>query len=68
MCSMRMRCRMHDAIYFAYLGEARNNACNSVGAEIYEKIGLDSLQVTYEVFESIVFDHRRRTGCTRSRP
>jgi ornithine carbamoyltransferase len=53
---MRMRCRMHDGIYFAYLGEARNNACNSVGAEIYERIGLDSLQVTYEVFESIVFD------------
>jgi ornithine carbamoyltransferase len=35
-----------------YLGEARNNVGNSVGAEIYERTGLDSLEVTYEVFES----------------
>jgi hypothetical protein len=50
---MRRRCRMHDdGISFAYLGEARNNVGNSVGTEIYERIGLDSLEVTYEVFES----------------
>ena len=42
-------CALPDArrgISFAYLGEARNNVGNSVGAEIYERIGLDSLEVT----------------------
>jgi hypothetical protein len=34
-------------ISFAYLGDARNNVGNSVGAEIYERTGLDSLEVTY---------------------
>jgi hypothetical protein len=44
---------MHDeGISFAYLGEARNNVGSSVGAEIYERIGLEGLEVTYEVFES----------------
>ena len=28
-------------------GDARNNVGNSVGAEIYERTGLDSLEVTY---------------------
>jgi len=32
---MRERCRMHEeGICFAYLGDARNNVGNSVGAEI----------------------------------
>jgi ornithine carbamoyltransferase len=52
--------RKHDdGMFFAYLGEARNNVGNSVGAEIYERSGLDSLEVTHDVFESpysIVFD------------
>jgi hypothetical protein len=44
---------MHDdRISFAYLGEARNNVGNSVGAEIYERIGLEGLEVTCEVFEA----------------
>jgi ornithine carbamoyltransferase len=44
MCSMRERYRMDDeGISFAYLGDARNNVGNSVGAEIYERTGLDSL-------------------------
>jgi ornithine carbamoyltransferase len=38
---------MHDVgISFAYLGDARNNVGNSVGAEICEKTGVDSLEVT----------------------
>jgi hypothetical protein len=31
---------------------SRNNVGNSVGAEIYERIGPEGLEVTYEVFES----------------
>ena len=63
---------MHDVgISFAYLGDARNNVGNSVGAEIYERIGLEGPEVTYEVFESpysIEFDqaenrmHRIKTA------
>jgi hypothetical protein len=41
-------CWMHDeGISFAYLGDARNNVGNSVGAETYERTGLDNLEVTY---------------------
>ena len=48
MCSMRERCpKQHEGISFAYLGDARNNPGNSVGAETYERTGLDSLEVTY---------------------
>jgi ornithine carbamoyltransferase len=39
------------------------NVGNSVGVEIYERIGLDNLEVSYEVFESpysIVFDQENR--------
>lgn len=47
MCCRCERCRMHDVgIFFAYLGDARNNVGNSVGAEICERTGLDSLEVT----------------------
>jgi ornithine carbamoyltransferase len=47
MCSRRRRCRKQDeGISFAYLGDARNNVGNSV-AEIYERTGLDSLEVAY---------------------
>jgi len=38
---------MHDVgISFAYLGDARNNVGTSVGVEIKERTGLDSLEVT----------------------
>ena len=33
-------------IFFAYLGDARNNVGNFVGAEICERTGLDSVEVT----------------------
>jgi hypothetical protein len=44
----RERCPKHDeGICLAYFGEAQNNVGNSVGAEIYERTGLNSLEVTH---------------------
>jgi hypothetical protein len=48
---------MHDVgISFAYLGDAQNNVGNSVGAEIYERTGLDSLEVTHVGLRVAVVD------------
>ena len=65
-----MRRTGNPDVKFMHCLPAFHNRETKVGEEIYEKFGIDCMEVTEEVFESpasIVFD-RPRTGCTRSRP
>ncbi len=55
---------------FMHCLPAFHNRETEVGEKIFQQYGIDSMEVTEEVFESeasIVFD-RRKTECTRSRP
>ena len=59
----------NPAVKFLHCLPAFHNRDTAKGEEVFQKYGLDGMEVTDEVFESeasIVFD-QARTGCTRSR-
>jgi ornithine carbamoyltransferase len=55
-------------VKFMHCLPAFHNTETQVGKEIFEKFGMEALEVTEEVFESRSSGTRPRTGCTRSRP
>jgi ornithine carbamoyltransferase len=64
-----MKATGNPGVKFLHCLPALHNRDTEIGRRIYQKRGLDALEVTDEVFES---PHRwcstrRRTGCTPSR-
>ena len=60
----------NPAVKFMHCLPALHNRETEIGQQIYDKRGLDALEVTDEVFESPrrSSSTRRTTGCPRSRP
>jgi hypothetical protein len=60
----------NPAVKFMHCLPAVHNRETEVGRRLYERRGLEALEVTEEVFESPPrsCSTRRTTGCTRSRP
>jgi len=65
-----VRATGNPRVRFMHCLPAFHDRHTKVGAEIYERTGLDSLEVTHDIFESLhrSCSTRRRTGCTPSRP